>query len=394
MQRGPARPIVARVLGGLLLCSAPAHAQETATSSKSFENKWLEWSAPSECPGPEQIEKRLLDWVKAPLKPEQELKVVASAQSQNGLWLVSVDFSYGADQGKRQVSLKSCSEGADFVALTVALAVDPELHLEDQPTGDPAAVTGSSVVASTDPQSVSEPAEPPTSTESDPAAEKQQDQLDAEESEFAVDHAALAPADRRETERTPRAPSKTTSAVTPGDEEQAQRPEFHFLFGAGLLGVSGSLPAFAPGPVLSGGLQSGPLLLEVSGFYLPGGTYSFDNWLGQGRFQQAGADLRACFHFKEGSLGGGPCAGLQAGAVMAREELTTGAGAPNKGSAFLLSALLGASSQYAFTRSFAGSLGVYAQIPMVKPRFELSEGTLVFQSFTGIVLDLGLRTFF
>lgn len=402
MHRGTARSTVTSLLGGLLLWWGPALAEEPQNAPKPTENTWLAWSAPEECPGPDQIQKRLQEWLKAPLKPQHELKVVASATSHEGLWLISVDFSYGSDQGTRQVSLENCSEGADFVALTVALAIDPEFQREDEAEFDAASAASSLAVGG----SANESSPPdkegmnggpaPTSgaTTAEPAATDETSQVapDEIESEFSVDPTTLAPNDRRDAERT--RPSTTQTPVASKSEPPAAPPELSFLFGAGILGVSGSLPSFAPGPIITGGYRNGSLLVEVSGFYLPGATYSFDNWQGQGRMRQAGADVRACYHFKAHSLRGGPCGGLQAAAVSAREVSPVDTESANKGSALLLSALLGASGQYAFTGSLAGALGVFAQVPLVQPRFELSGGTLVFESSAGILLDLGLRTFF
>lgn len=107
------------------------------------EPAWLVWKAPPECPTAEQIARNVEEWLKRPLEPD-EARVNAAVRSIDAGWEVTVLVAQRELAGERSVRTRTCSEAADFVALSVALAIDPGLVgsvPDPAPTGEPTART-------------------------------------------------------------------------------------------------------------------------------------------------------------------------------------------------------------------------------------------------------------
>ncbi len=122
-----------RRLGGALAfvtLSPAAFAEEPA---------WLAWKAPPECPTAERIAETLEQWLKRPLERD-EAQVTAAVHASEAGWDVTVLVVQGELEGERSVRTRTCSEAADFVALSVALSIDPGLVgslPEPAPTAEP-----------------------------------------------------------------------------------------------------------------------------------------------------------------------------------------------------------------------------------------------------------------
>ncbi len=98
--------------------SGPAHADEPA---------WLEWQAPPECPTGEHISKTLEGWLGRPFGAD-EAQVTATVSGSAAGWNVNVLVVQRDLRGERTMTTRTCIEAADFVALSIALAVDPGLE--------------------------------------------------------------------------------------------------------------------------------------------------------------------------------------------------------------------------------------------------------------------------
>ncbi len=90
------------------------------------EPAWLVWKAPPECPTAERIAETLEQWLKRPLERD-EARVTAAVRASEAGWDVTVLVVQRDLEGERSVRTRTCSEAADFVALSVALAIDPGL---------------------------------------------------------------------------------------------------------------------------------------------------------------------------------------------------------------------------------------------------------------------------
>lgn len=129
--------------------------------------EWLDWKPAPECPDGSYIEARVAEWLTGELPPKEQLSVRTQLTWDGKLWVVEVEVATGGQSGKRRVSVADCTDAADFVAVTVVLAVDPSLEgtfepppksaTEETPSPPPAAAEGTapSAVAEEVPQSSS-----------------------------------------------------------------------------------------------------------------------------------------------------------------------------------------------------------------------------------------------
>ena len=104
---------------------------------------WLEWSAPPGCPEGGDIERRVSEWVGGPLAESGDLFVRTTLVRSGEQWEVGVVITRESRTAERLVSVSSCEAAADFVAIAVALAVDPGLAerlendaLAESPSGE------------------------------------------------------------------------------------------------------------------------------------------------------------------------------------------------------------------------------------------------------------------
>jgi hypothetical protein len=91
------------------------------------EPAWLTWQAPPECPTEDHIAATLEGWLGRPFGAE-EAQVTASVTANAAGWNVNVLVAQRELRGERTMRTRTCIEAADFVALSVALAVDPALE--------------------------------------------------------------------------------------------------------------------------------------------------------------------------------------------------------------------------------------------------------------------------
>jgi hypothetical protein len=91
---------------------------------------WLTYEAPPECPQADYIEQKVLDWLKGPIPVASELSAKGEVRWVGGKWEVTVDLESRGARGLRKIAVDQCLEAADFVAVTVVLAVDPSFVIE------------------------------------------------------------------------------------------------------------------------------------------------------------------------------------------------------------------------------------------------------------------------
>src|SRR5688572_574339 len=120
-----------------------AEATDTAEGTTRFPANWLSWSPPPECPTQEYIEGRITEWLGGELPASAELEVSARLTwVDSGRWEVQVLARLNGREGLRHITVQRCSEAADFVALAVVLAVNPDFAPADgieAPTAAPPA---------------------------------------------------------------------------------------------------------------------------------------------------------------------------------------------------------------------------------------------------------------
>lgn len=97
---------------------------------------WLTWPSRDECPTADDIERRVQELLRGPV-PAEGLHVEARAEPVKEGWNVSVDVTLKEHAGQRRVTVSSCEQAADFVAVAVVLAIEP--GLDSEPVTEPLA---------------------------------------------------------------------------------------------------------------------------------------------------------------------------------------------------------------------------------------------------------------
>ncbi len=297
-------------------------ATSCSTAQASAEPAWLTWKAPEECPSSADIEKKVVDLLGKGLDPVEMLHVEGGVGWSQSGWSVELDIQYGSASGHRAVVAKTCGEAADFVALSIGLAVHPELL--SQASSDEEVVPERAPVER--PEGKPEEAPPPT-------------------------------------------PEPSAGAVAPAEKPSPLR----FGVGASALVSWLALPNPRIGPRVEFALDAGPWHLFVGGAWLPSTGTTFADAARPVAFDLLWADAGTCYRWANGRFSWGPCLGFQVGALGSQES--EGAAQRNLWAA----AAVGGDGSLKVTPWLDLNLRANAVIPIVRPEFVLSGGTVVHQ---------------
>lgn len=336
-------------VAALVTSTAPAAASsegspavDEAEAPASFPAGWLEWSAPPECPGPDRVEARIVEWLGAPPPRGIDLRVVSVSSWTRAGWEVRVVVNLGERTGERRVRLESCADVADFVALTVALAVNPDLEeggggwMEAEPTGGQVSAQELSPLA--------EPAEPdePEAPEEEPTASV-------------------------------RAPARRGIGV---------------WLAAGAEVSVGALPNTHGGFAAEVGIGGPRLGVWVGGRVLPATNESFAEAAGPIEFALAAVRIGGDYDFVDGPVEFGPRALLELGAVQAGQ--TSGAIELPRGSTFWAALGFGVIAGLTVGRWLEPRAIAELSVPLTRPRFLLDDASLIHQPSLGFRAELAL----
>lgn len=329
--------IALAVAAWTLICDASQAEEQKAA------HDWLKWSAPPECPPSDHIEVQLKRWLGEAFRPEEsKLRAEASVEWVEERWAVELRLRRGSDESTRHVIVATCSEAADFVAVSVALLENPELSV---------ATEGEETTA------------PPERT------------LDSQESDT----------------KPPLSDEEVEPALAPGPEEKTEEPE---RSGSSLplaLDVGGGVsigPLPRPAGVAFGrlSLRPGPWRLGAGLEWAPRVQYTPAEAKNAAIFGFLTSQLQACRLFIFGDFGVGPCLGVELGGLSGKEKGAQG------------STLFWAAAEVLGQAEVAWGWGAVflelgAQIPFTKPEFVLEGGTLVHQSVSGFQGRVGFSIF-
>lgn len=317
---------------GLLLAPGSSSAEELSPG-----DKWLTWSAPQECPQADHIEAQLRRWLGDDYDPAAgEVTSSATVTWQDEEWTVEVHLRRGDDESRRSVVVGSCTEAADFVALSVALLVNPEVL----------------------PAEVSEPAPEsrPQKTETEEAPEPE---MEGDED----------PASR--------------DSESPPEEEK--KPSL-FVLSAGLGLRTRVFAVASPVAFARVGIRPGAWRVYLGAASIPHVQYTPEEAQSAAVFRSLVGQGEVCRLWGKGMLGVGPCLGLEAGALTAQEK-----GGPSTTLFWSAVQLLGAVE---LAWGWGGAFfHAGAQIPFTRPEFLLEGGTVVYQSRAGLDTKLGFSIF-
>lgn len=326
--------------------SDPAAA--AARPPAAFPPNWLDWSGPPECPGPDHVENRLVEWLGAPPSSSLGLEVQSRVVWTSGGWEVHVIVHVGERSGERRVRLESCSDAADFVALAVALAVNPDL--------DPALAQAPDWIEAAEQTSESEPE---------------------------ASLSPLAPADTEQQETPPQ------GDPPPPPEPEPEGDGFAVLLGAGAELSMGALPWVHGGLEAELGVAMARWQAWLGGRFLPPTSEVFDGAATPIEFSLLAARVAASYELLSGPLCLGPSVFVEVGAIQAGQ--TSGSLDPPRGSELWAALGVGVEAAFPLEDWLVPVTSVELSIPLTRPHFVLDDGTLVHQPEVGFRAEIGAR---
>jgi len=347
VRRGRARGQVRFLLaiGAILAFSTAARAEEPPSeASEAAAAPWLSWSPPPECPRADFVLDRVRTWLNGQLPPAGELEARGEVQWTGTEWEVLVAIRVGVAVGERRVRVATCGDAAEFLAVTIVLAIEPE--------------RGPELTRAVDP----------------PAAASVAPALEIEAAAAAVQEVRVDPVER-----------EASSGPPP---EPPARP-VSWLLGASVEGALGALPNFQVGPAVELGLQYGPLVVTAGARLLPPVTQTPPGAVGDISYSLAAGRVGACLLGDFGFTSFGPCAAVDVGALWTQQA------APGDISQTVpwVDLQAGAGARF-FGPRVSLALGARLSVPVTQPLFVVSSGETVHQPTPGVVLDLGLQVFF
>src|SRR4051812_31106623 len=143
--------LVVLAMGGAAALAATARAQADAP-----ERDWLHWQGPLECQNTREVERQIESLLGHPPDPAQlpSTRVELSWALERG-WNLRIRVALPQGERRREVDVRTCADGFDVVALTLALILDPALQLLEDAALDresaPGLASASSEPAGTQP---------------------------------------------------------------------------------------------------------------------------------------------------------------------------------------------------------------------------------------------------
>lgn len=113
------------LLWGMGCWLGPISSAGAEPPEESLTEAQLSFDTAPECPGAEYVEEKVAEWLAKPFAPQESLFAHAKSTFDGHFWHVSVEIRYGSTHGERQIKVETCTEAADFVAVSVALAMEP-----------------------------------------------------------------------------------------------------------------------------------------------------------------------------------------------------------------------------------------------------------------------------
>jgi len=361
--------LVSWLLGWAIACSCaiarPVSAQPALR---------LSWQAPDRCPSADWVVARVARYLgrpvtlgeAAPLGAEVRIEVLPSGDVQARLGLASAD-------GKRERILRDrdCVLVADAAAFIVAVAIDPAVRASDAPLTAEERQRGRR----------GETMEAESESESGSGSESESESESGSGSES-------------ESESGSGSGAGSGAESGSGSEVEPQPPPGPPLQIGWAFGLQGSLawqplPGLAPGVLVLAAARLGPVVrLELTLGYAPAQRHALPaDGTVEVRLDHAAAALGGCALASTASTELGACLRIQAGVVRGQgDQLSAG----HDGALLHLASSLGPLLIQRLSERLALRFELAPSLALVRPRFELDTGALVYQSeIVGFLAALG-----
>jgi hypothetical protein len=100
------------------------------------EREWLRWQGPVECQNTREVERQIESLLgHAPDLAQLPPTLVEMSWAQERSWTLRIRVALPGGERRREVDVRTCADGFDVVALTLALILDPDLQLGGDAAG-------------------------------------------------------------------------------------------------------------------------------------------------------------------------------------------------------------------------------------------------------------------
>jgi hypothetical protein len=92
------------------------------------EREWLRWQGPSECHNTREVERQIERcWGARRIRRSCRPRACKVSWARKRGWTLRISLALLAGERPREVDVRTCADGFDVVALTLALILDPDL---------------------------------------------------------------------------------------------------------------------------------------------------------------------------------------------------------------------------------------------------------------------------
>lgn len=361
----------------MLAAASPEAGSEGASPARveSEPHRFLTWVAPDSCPASEQVITQVEGLLQQEIPTAMPLLVQATIEPDARGFRLELTLRNGDEVGTRELDFSTCEDAADFVALSIALALGSGGIGSVYP-GTPGGDAGS------------ESGEPPPSLESSQSAPGA-DFAEAS-SPDATSKALVEVPTPSETPSTRSAEEAQTQS--PGRERERTRSAW--FAGGGLTFASGIVPHLGVGLLLGGGLDLGLWSVRGEGSFFPLNSFQPNGAQNGVDFGALAFRSSACRVISTEMFALTLCAGPELALIFAEERMLESARAPHSGTGLSFAVVGGLEALFRIRPRLSGQIQAEVAYPIVADRFALRDHSLVFDPGPGFRGTLGVRYFF
>lgn len=303
---------------------------------------WLRWQGPIECQNTLEVERQLESLLGyAPDKAQlPSTRVEVGWGSARG-WSLLIRVSLPQGERRREVVVRTCADGFDVVALTLALILDPELggdtELDEEPAAGADALDPGATGPTLESLAAAAPAEPSPALEPGPI-------------------------------------DPISESEPPPATQAASRPALRVA--AGARADLGSLPAALLGGGLSLVLSGWHWRLDAGAAYLARGAQSLPQAVNEVSYENVLGLLRGCREFTPRGGGHfGVCLGGQLGSLAVSED----GGQRHNGRGLWAAGTAGIELGLELSEAWSAYSGLELVFPLARHQLGLATGAVVYE---------------
>lgn len=365
-----------------VLCSGRAHA--ASSDSRSDETvsmapeslPFLTWRAPESCPQRAQVVEQIEGLLEQDLPSEMPLTAQATIWPVGGFRLELI-LRNEEEVGTRELDFATCEDAANFVALSIALALGSG-HIGSGGAEPPEGAGGSEALGPVDQDAIS------SDSSGSPAVSAQSAPPPAD----SPPEPAVTPFQNSEVSNDPGA-----SAYDRGSSQRLAARTAWFADGA-LAFTSGLLPKVGVGAVLGGGIEFGLWSVRGESSFFPLNSMLPSGAQNRVDFGALTSHVSACRLVSTELFALRLCAGTELALIFAEERMDDDDRAPYSGTGASLGFVGGLEGLFRLRARLSGQIQAKVVYPMVADRFSLSDHSRVFEPQPGFRGTFGLRYFF